>query len=103
MLERDSIPAPGLSLLDQFHPGLDRGGPVTHNRRSRPDRQTDAYERAGVRKAWFVDPTDRILTVHLLEGGHYGHPMVMELRRRTEIWAIPGVSIDWDGIVAALA
>ena len=58
------------------------------------------YERAGVLEVWFVHPTDRTLIIHRLEGGHYRCPTVLELKGRTAISAIPGVSIDWDRVPA---
>lgn len=54
------------------------------------------YERAGVPEVWLVHPTDRLVTIYRLEGGCYGRPVVRELKGRTAISAIPGVSIDWD-------
>lgn len=62
-----------------------------------------AYERAGVLEVWFVDPTDRILTIHRLEEGRYGRPDILELKGRTAISAIPGAIIDWDRLPADLA
>lgn len=53
------------------------------------------YERAGVPELWLVHPTDRILTIYRLDGGRYGAPVMHELKGRTAIGAIPGVSIDW--------
>jgi Uma2 family endonuclease len=58
------------------------------------------YERAGVPEVWFVHPIDRIVTIHRLEDGHYGKPIIQELKGRTAISAIPGVSIDWDRLRA---
>ena len=58
------------------------------------------YERAGVLEVWLVQPADRMLTVHRLEGGRYGRPTIHELKGRTAITAIPGVSIDWDRVMA---
>ena len=60
------------------------------------------YERAGVLEVWFVDPTDRILTIHRLEEGRYGRPDILELKGRTAISAIPGAIIDWDRLPADL-
>lgn len=54
------------------------------------------YERAGVREVWLVNPIDGTLTVHRLEGRRYGRPVIQELKGRTAITVIPGVSIDWD-------
>ena len=61
------------------------------------------YERAGVREVWLIHPSDRTLTIHRLEGARYGQPIVVRLKGRTAISAIPGVSIDWDSLPAALA
>lgn len=61
-----------------------------------------AYERAGVREVWLVQPADRILTIYRLEGGCYGRPIVLGLKGRTAISAIPGVSIDWDRLPESL-
>lgn len=54
------------------------------------------YERAGVQEAWLVHPIDRTLTIHRLENGRYADPVVLELKGRTAIRALPGVSIDWN-------
>lgn len=61
-----------------------------------------AYERAGVPEVWLVHPIDRILSIYRLEGGRYGRPTLLELKGRTAIDAIPGVSIDWDRLPPAL-
>lgn len=61
-----------------------------------------AYERAGVPEVWFVHPIDRILSIYRLEGGRYGRPTILELKGRTAISAIPGVSIDWDRLPPTL-
>ena len=55
-----------------------------------------AYERAGVSEVWLIDPTDRTVTIHRIVAGHYAQPTVLELRGRTAITAVPGISIDWD-------
>lgn len=61
-----------------------------------------AYERAGVPEVWFVHPIDRILSIYRLEGRRYGRPTILELKGRTAISAIPGVSIDWDRLPPTL-
>ena len=55
-----------------------------------------AYERAGVSEVWLIDPTDRTVTIHRIVCGHYAQPVVLELRGRTAITALPGISFDWD-------
>lgn len=60
-----------------------------------------AYERAGVPEVWLIDPADRTVTIHRAAGGRYGQPVVLELRGRTAITVVPGVSIDWDCLPTA--
>ena len=60
------------------------------------------YERAGVREVWLIDPIDRTLTLYRLEGGRYGHATLLELKGQTAIKAVPGVSIDWDQVLAEI-
>lgn len=60
------------------------------------------YERAGVPEVWLVQPTDRTLAIYRLEGTRYGRPSILELKGRTAISAMPGVSIDWDRLAARL-
>ncbi len=61
-----------------------------------------AYERAGVKEVWFVHPTKRTLTLYRLENGRYGDATVLELKGRTTLSAVPGVTIDWDRLLANL-
>ena len=58
------------------------------------------YERAGVPEVWLVHPADRTLTIYRLEAGHYGRPVIVELKGVTAITAVPGVSIDWDRVLS---
>ncbi|MFZ0551476.1 MAG: Uma2 family endonuclease [Steroidobacteraceae bacterium] len=69
---------------------------------ARYDRTTklSAYERAGVPEIWLVDPTDRTVTICRIVAGHYTEPVVLKLRGQTAITAVPGVSIDWDHLLA---
>ncbi|GAB6051174.1 Uma2 family endonuclease [Hydrogenophilus islandicus] len=53
------------------------------------------YERAGVREYWLVHPTDRVVTIYLLENGAYGKPAVYELQGTTAAVTLPQVVIDW--------
>ena len=62
-----------------------------------------AYERAGVREVWLIDPTGRTLTVYKLETGCYGTPTILELKGQTQITAVPGVIIDWDRLLARVS
>jgi Uma2 family endonuclease len=65
-------------------------------------RKLPVYERAGVREVWLVHPTDLILTVYRLEEGRYGCPTTQALKGQTSLTAVPGVTIDWDRLVAQL-
>lgn len=62
------------------------------------DRTTklSAYERAGVPEVWLIDPRDRTVTIYRMAAGRYTQPVVLTLRGRTDITAVPGISIDWD-------
>jgi Uma2 family endonuclease len=61
-----------------------------------------AYERAGVREVWLVDPNKRTLTLHLLEAGHYGAAAILELKGQTPLTAVPRVTIDWEQVLAEI-
>lgn len=61
------------------------------------------YERAGVREVWIVDPLARTLTVYRLEGGRYGKAIDLDLNGKTPIAAVPGVTIDWDEVLARIS
>jgi Uma2 family endonuclease len=58
------------------------------------------YERAGVPEVWLIDPTERTVTIYQIEAGHYTQPVVLALRGQTAITAVPGISIDWDRLLA---
>jgi Uma2 family endonuclease len=62
-----------------------------------------AYERAGVREVWLIDPIDRKLTLYRLEAGSYGPPAILELAGRTPLTAVPGVTIDWARVLAKMS
>lgn len=62
-----------------------------------------AYERAGVREVWLINSTDRTLSIYRLEAGHYGCPTILELKGRTSLDAVPGVTVDWDRLRTKLA
>lgn len=53
------------------------------------------YERVGVREYWLVHPTDRIVTIYVLENGSYGKPVMQELSDTTSSAILPAVTIDW--------
>jgi Uma2 family endonuclease len=71
-------------------------GTARHDRRIK----LPVYERAGVREVWLIDPIGRTLSVHRLEAGHYGRAIRLELIGQTPITAVPGVSLDWDKVLA---
>jgi Uma2 family endonuclease len=74
-------------LAEVLSPGNTRHDKVT---------KLAAYERAGVPEVWLIHPTDRTVTIHRLEAGRYAHPITLDLKGRTAIAAVRGVTIDWD-------
>ena len=62
-----------------------------------------AYERAGVREVWLIDPDDRTLTIYQLEAGCYGGATTLDLKGRTQLTAVPGVTIDWARVLAKIS
>jgi Uma2 family endonuclease len=62
-----------------------------------------AYERAGIREVWLINPMDRMLSIYRLEAGHYGSATVLELKGRTQLTAVDGVIIDWDRVLARIS
>ena len=60
------------------------------------------YERAGVREYLLVHPSDRTLTVYVLDNGQYGRPDIYELKDATPIGVLPGVAIAWDALIERL-
>ena len=62
-----------------------------------------AYERAGVREVWLIHPIDRTLRIYQLEAGYYGRATIIELKGRTQLTAVPGVTIDWDQVLAKIS
>jgi Uma2 family endonuclease len=62
-----------------------------------------AYERAGVREVWLIDPVDRTLTIYQLEAGYYGRATILELEGRTQLTAVPGVTIDWARVLTKMS
>jgi Uma2 family endonuclease len=61
-----------------------------------------AYERAGVPEVWLIHPIERTLAVYRLEAGHYGAATLRELKGQTRLTAVPGVTVDWDRILARI-
>jgi len=62
-----------------------------------------AYERAGVREVWLIHPIDRTVAIYKLEAGCYGRATLVELKGKTALTAVPGVTIDWDRMIAKLS
>lgn len=61
-----------------------------------------AYERARVPEVWFVHPTDRTLVIYRIEGDRYVRPLIQGLAGKTTLTAVPGVTVDWDRVIAEL-
>jgi len=66
-------------------------------------RKIPVYERAGVREVWLIHPTDRTLAIYRLEDGRYGRPAILDLKGKTPLTAVEGVSIDWDRVIPGLS
>jgi Uma2 family endonuclease len=62
-----------------------------------------AYERAGVHEVWLVDPIDCTLTIYQLEAGSYGRATLLELKGKTQITAVPGITIEWSRVLARMS
>jgi Uma2 family endonuclease len=62
-----------------------------------------AYERAGVREVWLIDPVERTVTIYQLEAGSYGRATTLGLKGRTQLTAVPGVTIDWARVLAKMS
>ena len=74
-------------------------GTARHDRH----RKLPVYERAGVREVWLIDPINRRLTLYRLEGERYGRATLLELKGKTPLTAVPGVTIDWDTVLDKIA
>jgi Uma2 family endonuclease len=61
------------------------------------------YERAGVREVWIVDPIGRTLAIYQLEAGRYGRAIILALKGKTPIAAVPGVAIDWEEVLVKIS
>jgi Uma2 family endonuclease len=62
-----------------------------------------AYERAGVREVWLIEPRDSTVTIYRLKAGHYGRATRLALKGKTKITAVPGVTIDWARVIASMS
>jgi Uma2 family endonuclease len=65
-------------------------------------RKIPAYERAGVREVWLIDPMRRTVSIYRLEAGRYGGATVLELKGQTSLTAVAGVTVDWDRVLAKI-
>jgi Uma2 family endonuclease len=61
-----------------------------------------AYERAGVREVWLIHPDDRTVAIYRLEAGRYGRATILELEGQTSLTAVPGVTVDWEPVLARM-
>jgi len=57
------------------------------------------HERAGVREVWLIHPVDRTLIIYNLEAGCYGRRMALELKGKSQLTAVPAVTMDWDRLL----
>ena len=42
-------------------------------------------------------------TIYQLEAGRYGRASILELKGRTQIAAVPGITIDWDEVLVKIS
>jgi len=73
-------------------------GTTTHDQRVK----LPAYERAGVREVWLISPVERTVAIYRLEAGRYGRATVLELKGKTQLTAVPDVTVDWDRVFAKI-
>jgi Uma2 family endonuclease len=111
--EVDTVVQPDVFIVSELHK-LDargmRGAPdwlaeVLSPSTARHDKiiKIPVYERAGVREVWLVNPMDRTLSIYRLEAGRYGRPTILELKGQTPLTAVPGLTVDWDRVLARMA
>lgn len=109
----DTVVQPDIFIVSDLHK-LDRRGvrgapvwlaEVLSPSTARHDQvvKLPVYERAGVREVWLIHPTERKLTIYLLEEGRYAGARIVELEGRTHLTAVSGVTIDWDRALADIA
>jgi Uma2 family endonuclease len=60
------------------------------------------YERAGVPELWLIHPSDRVLSIYRLAETTYSRPTVLELKGQTSMTSVPGITIDWDRLLASV-
>ncbi len=61
------------------------------------------YEKHGVKEYWLVHPTDRLVTIRLLDAaGRYGMPRIHEAKGRLPVATLPGLEIDLDEVFRRL-
>lgn len=65
-------------------------------------KKRDLYERHGVREYWLVHPTDRVLTIYLLQDKEFSKPRIVELSGETAIAVLDNVVIQWDNLLTRL-
>jgi Uma2 family endonuclease len=106
----DTVVQPDVIIVCDLHKLDDRGmhgapdwiAEVVSPSTATYDRTTKlrVFERAGVPEVWLIDPAARTVTIYRIAAGRYGPPVVLELRGRTGMSAVPDVSIDWDCLPA---
>ncbi len=62
----------------------------------------ELYERHGVREYWLIHPTDRVVTVYLLENGRYGRPDIYTFDSVVEARILPQAAVDFERVAEAL-
>ncbi|CAK0754301.1 Uma2 domain-containing protein [Gammaproteobacteria bacterium] len=55
----------------------------------------DLYQRHHIKEYWIVHPTDRTVTIYVLENGKYGLPRIYDMEKPTASILFPDLSINW--------
>ncbi|SMG64667.1 conserved hypothetical protein [methanotrophic bacterial endosymbiont of Bathymodiolus sp.] len=55
-----------------------------------------------MREYWLVHPTDRVLTIYLLQDNKFSRPVIVELAGETAITVLDDVIIQWDELLSRL-
>ncbi|MCP4165315.1 MAG: Uma2 family endonuclease, partial [Chloroflexi bacterium] len=61
------------------------------------------YEHHGVQEYWLIHPTDRVVTIYILENGQYGRPDIYEFSATVTAKTVPGVAVEFERVAQAIS